>query len=43
MFAIMHAQHLDLGNRFRRLANEVDVIAPERPMPKPPVAYAWRS
>jgi L-arabinose isomerase len=34
---------LDLGDRFRLLANEVDVIAPPHPLPKLPVARAvWR-
>jgi L-arabinose isomerase len=33
--AIMH-----LGNRFRLLVNEVDVVAPEQPLPKLPVARA---
>ena len=31
---------IDLGNRFRLLVNEVDVVAPERPLPKLPVARA---
>ena len=29
-----------MGNRFRLLVNEVDVVAPEQPMPKLPVAQA---
>jgi len=34
---------IDLGNRFRLLVNELDVIAPEQPMPKLPVAQAvWK-
>jgi L-arabinose isomerase len=34
---------MDLGNRFRLLLNEVDVVAPEHPMPKLPVAQAvWK-
>jgi L-arabinose isomerase len=34
---------MDLGNRFRMLLNEVDVVAPEHAMPKLPVARAvWR-
>lgn len=34
---------IDLGNRFRMILNEVEVVAPEEPMPKLPVARAvWR-
>jgi L-arabinose isomerase len=34
---------LDLGDRFRLVANEVDVMAPDEPLPKLPVARAvWR-
>jgi L-arabinose isomerase len=34
---------LDLGNRFRLLVNDLDVIAPPHPMPKLPVAQAmWK-
>jgi L-arabinose isomerase len=34
---------LDLGNRFRLVANEVDVVAPEEELPRLPVARAiWR-
>ena len=34
---------LDLGDRFRLLANEVEVVAPPQPLPKLPVARAvWR-
>jgi len=34
---------IDMGNRFRLLVNELDVIAPEHPMPKLPVAQAvWK-
>ena len=34
---------IDLGNRFRLLLNEVDVVAPEHAMPKLPVAQAvWQ-
>jgi L-arabinose isomerase len=34
---------IDLGNRFRLLVNELDVIAPPHPMPKLPVAQAvWK-
>src|SRR5207249_10479824 len=31
---------LDLGDRFRLVANEVDVVAPEAPLPRLPVARA---
>jgi L-arabinose isomerase len=34
---------IDLGNRFRMLVNEVDVIKPPKPLPKLPVARAlWK-
>ncbi len=34
---------VDLGNRFRLLVNEVEVIAPPKPLPKLPVARAvWK-
>ena len=34
---------IDLGNRFRLLVSELDVISPEQPMPKLPVAQAvWK-
>ena len=34
---------IDLGNRFRMLVNEVDVIRPPKPLPKLPVARAlWK-
>jgi L-arabinose isomerase len=34
---------VDLGERFRLLVNEVDVVAPDEPLPKLPVARAlWR-
>jgi L-arabinose isomerase len=34
---------IDLGNRFRLLTNELDVVRPEQPMPKLPVAQAvWK-
>jgi L-arabinose isomerase len=34
---------LDLGDRFRLLANEIDVISPPSPLPKLPVARAvWK-
>jgi L-arabinose isomerase len=33
----------DLGDRFRLVANEVDVVAPPQPLPRLPVARAvWR-
>jgi L-arabinose isomerase len=33
----------DLGDRFRLIANEVDVVAPDAPLPNLPVARAvWR-
>ncbi len=39
----LNASLIDLGNRFRLLVNEVDVVAPEQPMPKLPVAQAlWQ-
>jgi L-arabinose isomerase len=34
----LNASLLDLGNRFRLLVNEVDVVAPDQPLPKLPVA-----
>jgi L-arabinose isomerase len=34
---------IDLGNRFRMIVNEIDVIKPPRPLPKLPVARAvWK-
>ncbi|MGO8678128.1 MAG: L-arabinose isomerase [Limisphaerales bacterium] len=36
----INASILDLGNRFRLLVNEVEVVAPEQPLPKLPVARA---
>jgi L-arabinose isomerase len=36
----LNASLIDLGNRFRLLVNEVDVVGPEQPMPKLPVARA---
>ncbi len=36
----LNASLIDLGNRFRLLVNEVDVVAPDQPMPKLPVAQA---
>ncbi len=39
----LNASLIDLGNRFRLLVNEVDVVAPRQPMPRLPVAQAlWR-
>ena len=39
----LNAALMDFGNRFRLLVNEVDVVAPEYPMPKLPVAQAmWK-
>jgi L-arabinose isomerase len=34
----LNASIIDLGNRFRLLVNEVDVVPPEQPLPKLPVA-----
>ena len=34
------ASVVDLGNRFRMVANKVDVVAPDEPMPKAPEARA---
>ena len=41
----LNASLIDLGNRFRLLVNEVDVVSPEQPMPKLPFAQAlfWKS
>ena len=36
----LNASLLDLGSRFRLLINEVNVVKPEQPMPKLPVAQA---
>ena len=36
----INASVVDLGNRFRLLVNEVDVVAPDEPLPKLPVARA---
>jgi len=36
----VNAPMVHLGNRFRLLANEVDVIEPPQPLPKLPVARA---
>jgi L-arabinose isomerase len=39
----INASLVDLGNRFRLIVGEVDVIAPPHPLPKLPVARAvWR-
>jgi L-arabinose isomerase len=41
--AALNAALMDLGNRFRLLVNEVDVITPPHPLPKLPVARAvWQ-
>ncbi len=36
----INASVIDLGNRFRLLVNEVEVVAPDEPLPKLPVARA---
>ncbi len=36
----VNASIVDMGNRFRMIVNEVDVIPPDEPMPKLPVARA---
>jgi L-arabinose isomerase len=36
----VNATVLDMGNRFRMVVNEVDVIPPDQPLPKLPVARA---
>jgi L-arabinose isomerase len=36
----LNASLIDMGNRFRLIVNEVDVVKPEHPMPKLPVAQA---
>ncbi len=39
----LNAALMDLGNRFRLLVNEVDVVVPPHPLPKLPVARAvWK-
>ena len=39
----VNAAMMDLGNRFRLLVNEVEVVPPDKPLPKLPVARAlWR-
>jgi len=41
--AAINASLIDLGNRFRLLVNEVDVVKPPQPLPKLPVARAvWK-
>ncbi len=37
----VNAALIDLGDRFRMLLNEVDVVAPPQPLPKLPVARAF--
>ena len=37
----VNAAMIDLGDRFRLLLNEVDVVAPPQPLPKLPVARAF--
>jgi L-arabinose isomerase len=36
----VNASIIDLGNRFRLIINEVDVVRPDKPLPKLPVARA---
>jgi L-arabinose isomerase len=36
----LNASMVDMGNRFRLLVNEVEVVAPQNPLPKLPVARA---
>ncbi len=36
----LNASLIEMGNRFRLLVNEVDVVPPEKPLPKLPVARA---
>ncbi|HLB46478.1 MAG TPA: L-arabinose isomerase, partial [Anaerolineales bacterium] len=39
----LNASVIDLGDRFRLIVNEVDVVPPDEPLPKLPVARAvWR-
>jgi L-arabinose isomerase len=39
----LNASMIDLGNRFRLVVNEIDVVDPPQPLPKLPVASAvWR-
>jgi L-arabinose isomerase len=39
--AAVNAAIIDMGDRFRLLLNEVDVVAPPQPLPKLPVARAF--
>ncbi len=36
----LNASIIDMGNRFRLIVNEVEVVAPDKPLPKLPVARA---
>lgn len=36
----LNASIIDMGNRFRLIVNEVEVITPDKPLPKLPVARA---
>lgn len=38
--AAINASLVDMGNRFRLIVNDVDVVVPDQPMPKLPVARA---
>ena len=39
----VNASMIDVGNRFRLLVNEIDIVAPQKPLPKLPVARAlWK-
>lgn len=38
--AAINASLMDMGNRFRMLVNDVDVVPPDEPLPKLPVARA---
>jgi L-arabinose isomerase len=38
--AAVNAALMDMGNRFRMVVNEVDVVQPDAPLPKLPVARA---
>lgn len=41
--AALNCSMIDMGNRFRLVLNEVDVVAPPKPLPKLPVARAvWK-
>ena len=39
--AAVNAAIIDMGDRFRLILNEVDVVAPPQPLPKLPVARAF--